>query len=338
MFSRLKDLLWPLGGLLLGLLVAPVAIEQYPEVFKDSPWILPLSVATTLFCFVFPFFLHARVTRIYRWIVGGFPDGWKWAGIAVVVALVVGIGSMFWLGGRRLYGAHKIHLARRLARDSKPVEATKLDVKPSTSTLPSLDAPLAPKASKPTLQSPPHVRYQEKPFVSKLPDKSALPSEATPKISLALSVGIMGPSDPEIIVENPSDSLADRILWELVMFRVSDQAFFSFTTQDIGYLKPHSKSPGYSMHLETLPRAPGGDQLRDGDEFIGTLSVDCPTCKGTTLIVSFVWHKSGWFYEVPNGNGGLLLPKGMSKEAITEYVGWLQSIVPAQDRRPILSH
>ena len=214
----------------------------------------------------------------------------------------------------------------------QPIAAT--SAPPALATVPqapsaALPTPSAPKVSQPTLRA-----QKPKPL---MPGKTARPSESTPKITPALSVGIMGPSDPELIVENLSDSLADRIVWELVMFRVSDQAFFSFATQDMGYLKPHSKSPGYSMHLENLPRAPGGDQLRDGDEFIGSLSVDCPICKGTTLIVSLVWHKGGWFYEVPNTNGGLILPKDMSKEAITQYVSWLPSIVPVVDRRPILT-
>ena len=47
-FGKIRDLLWPLGATVLALLVAPIAIEQYPEFFKESPWILP--VTTTIGC------------------------------------------------------------------------------------------------------------------------------------------------------------------------------------------------------------------------------------------------------------------------------------------------
>lgn len=101
-----------------------------------------------------------------------------------------------------------------------------------------------------------------------------------PKNDLVLSVALINPSDPAIIVENQSYSVADEVRWELVMFRTSDQAFFSYVTQNIGYVKPRSKSAPYSMELNTLPHLPSDGRLTVGDNFMGTLSVDCPLCKG----------------------------------------------------------
>jgi hypothetical protein len=118
------------------------------------------------------------------------------------------------------------------------------------------------------------------------------------------------------------------------MFRTTDQAFFSYAAQNIGYVKPHSKSARYTMQLNTLPQAPGGGQIVNGENFIGALSVDCPACRGTTLIVRFVWGRSGWFYEVPDGNGQLVLPKDMSKNTISHFAESINATVKPQDRTP----
>jgi hypothetical protein len=143
---------------------------------------------------------------------------------------------------------------------------------------------------------------------------------------LILSVMLKDPPDPVIVVENLSNSVAEGVGWELVMFRVSDQAFFSYVHQSIGYIKAHSKSAPHALQLNTLAHAPGsgeipgGGQLVAGDDLIGTLAVDCPLCRGTTLIVHFVWGSSGWFSELPDGNGRLYLPKGMTRESVTQFI------------------
>jgi hypothetical protein len=156
------------------------------------------------------------------------------------------------------------------------------------------------------------------------------------KSELALAVSLVGPTAPAIVVENQTDNLVEGITWELVMFRTTDQAFFSYATQNIGYIKPHSQSARYAMQLNTLVQAPGGGPIADGECFIGALSVDCPTCRGTTLIVSFVWDRSGWFYEVPDGNGRLVLPKDMSKDTVSKFIESLNAAIKAADRTPIL--
>jgi hypothetical protein len=51
---------------------------------------------------------------------------------------------------------------------------------------------------------------------------------------IPLLVSLVNPSDVAVVVENPSDSLAQEITWHLVMFRTSDQAFFSYVGQS-GY-------------------------------------------------------------------------------------------------------
>jgi hypothetical protein len=110
--NRLKDFLWPIGGALLGLLVVPILIEQYPEIFKESPWILPLSTGVMILCFVFPLLFHERVTRGFRWSREFF-------GMPVtVLALVIIVGALFLVGGG-IYRWHVHHLESRLGKNTQ---------------------------------------------------------------------------------------------------------------------------------------------------------------------------------------------------------------------------
>ncbi len=149
---------------------------------------------------------------------------------------------------------------------------------------------------------------------------------------IPLEVVIVAPEDPAIVVANNTDNIAEGITWELVMFRTTDQAFFSYATQNIGYLKAHSRSPHYVMNLNNLPRSNQTGLVSNGESYVGSIAIDCPTCRGTTVIVNFIWGVSGWFYEAPDGNGGLFLPKGMSKEAIVTYIEFISSSI-TRDRR-----
>lgn len=225
-----------------------------------------LSAFAGSLCWIIPLLVHDRVRRINGWILGGLGNRWGWVVVAALAAVAV---AAVVISGDKLYGIHKSHLEVRLRHG----EAT---IQPPPSGAPetpraSESLPKEPVADKPDAKS---NRVRRKPRTI---ERSAPSSESAPKSGIALSVAISNPSDPVISVENLSDSLADRVTWELVVFRISDAGLFSFATQDIGYLKPNSKGPGVSMGLEKLPRAPGGDQLKVGDEFIGSLVVDCPT-------------------------------------------------------------
>lgn len=156
------------------------------------------------------------------------------------------------------------------------------------------------------------------------------PAHAQPKEihdDVSLTVSIVNPTSPAILIENTSAAVADGVIWELVMFRRSDHAFLSYITQSVGFVKPHSKSALQEMDLNVLPRAPGGSNLSDGDVCVGTLLVDCPSCKGTTLVVSFNWHISGWFREIYQ-NGRLLVPHDMTPEGIDRFAEFLDQQNP----------
>jgi hypothetical protein len=158
---------------------------------------------------------------------------------------------------------------------------------------------------------------------------------------ITVAAKLYDPKSLSIEVENLSEHVAQGVTWELVLFRASDQAIFSFATQSIGYVKPHSKSAFYSMNLENIPKAPtpmsGDGQMRIGDVFIGSLALDCPDCKGTSYIVHLVWGDGGWIYKIIGANGGLAFPKDSSKSGISQFTGWLEAAATPADRIPIMT-
>jgi len=183
---------------------------------------------------------------------------------------------------------------------------------------------------------------RSKSIPSKVPGTSTDKSPS-PKVGLELKVSIVDPTDPAIVVDNQTDDILEGITWELVMFRTTDQAWFSYATQNIGYIKPHSQSARFGMQLNSLTQAPGGGgRIADGEHFVGTLAIDCPTCKGEQLIVSFAWGESGWFYQVPNGSAKLLWPGNastgkidLSKQAISRVIESINGYVKPEARIPI---
>ena len=194
----------------------------------------------------------------------------------------------------------------------------------------------------PQAASVPQIRMPG--YQSRVPSKPILPQPngtTRTQTGLSLSVSLVGPSAPALVVENRSDSIADRLTWELVMFRTTDQALFSYPTQEIGYIKPHDKSARYDLGLENKFHAAGaGDvttgQIMKGDMFIGCMLVDCPSCAGVTLIVGFTWGSSGWFYEYPGASGKLILPPVLvSKTVIAGYITFMEKTIDPTKRKLI---
>lgn len=171
------------------------------------------------------------------------------------------------------------------------------------------------------------------------PDKSAsMPQVALPEQSkgIALNVLLEKPTSPCIVVVNDTDNVANGIAWELVMYRTSDHGLFSYATQTLGYVKAHSTSACYAMDLNRIAYMSGAPQVSNGEEYIGSIVVDCPTCRGTTLIVGFTWGVNGWFYQVTDGNGRLFLPKKLlSEEAISKYIEYVNNSISSDKRTEI---
>jgi hypothetical protein len=168
---------------------------------------------------------------------------------------------------------------------------------------------------------------------AKLDELLAAASKPLQPISLSASLRI--PSDLAISVENRSDRIAKDISWEVVLYRESDLAMFSFATQSIGYVKAFSKGSYYTMKLETLPKEAQGDgQMKKGDVFTGCVVVDCPECRGVAYIVHLVWGQSGWFYEA-TGLPSLGSLDG-SLDGKRQWIKLLNDRAPANERVPIL--
>jgi hypothetical protein len=141
-WDQWRGLLWPLGATVLSLLVLPVAIEQYPEFFRDNEWILPGSVILVLACWMIPLFVHHRAQKLYSWIVRIKYVGW----LALILVIVCGVVAM-WAIGARLFRFHRNHLdaAIRESQRNLPPPSTSPQPQPST---PKLEPQPKPQARK----------------------------------------------------------------------------------------------------------------------------------------------------------------------------------------------
>lgn len=322
---RIRSVLLIIGGL--GM-TAAFNIALANGWFGDVPAALVKTIAiVSLYVWVGASLPHDSVRRmvqnhvmlsLFAFLIGG-----------------MGIGALTWV----IIRAHPVPTALAVPPPSMPVErATQKQPAPLISQQQpppegAKPAPTPPSSTKQTVGTEDAVNVGVRRGTK---DNAVGPPPKQKTGGLQLTVSLVGSTDPNIVVDNQTDNLAEGITWELVMFRTTDQAFFSYATQNIGYVKPHSKSARYAMQLNTLAQAPGGGQIENGQSFIGTLALDCPTCSGTTLIVSFVWGSGGWFYEIPGGNGRLLLPTDMSKDTISKFIEGMNASVKPEDRIPIL--
>lgn len=108
--------------------------------------------------------------------------------------------------------------------------------------------------------------------------------------AIPLSLSVVDPALPGLVIQNDTDVTADGLIWQLVTYRESDLAAFSFAVQAIGYVKPHSRTAVYSMSLANMVKASnGGRELNPGDVLDGSLTLDCPTCTGETYVIHLEW-------------------------------------------------
>jgi len=110
-YRRLAEILWPLGGALLGLLVMPLAIDQYPESFHENTWILPISAFCVVALFVVPLLLHERFVRAVTYLMR-IPR----VGIVLAILLPLVLAGVSVVGGIKLFRVHHAHLTAVLAK------------------------------------------------------------------------------------------------------------------------------------------------------------------------------------------------------------------------------
>lgn len=196
-----------------------------------------------------------------------------------------------------------------------------------------------------TAIKPPSLRFLALPAPLIPPELFHVPAKpvkppAEIQSALTIKASIVDPVSPAIVVENTSDQVAQGVIWELILFRARDLTFVSQPTQNIGFVKPHSKSAPYWMFSPGIPRytkdnvAMRDGDIKVGDSLTGTLIVDCPNCTGVTYIVHFEWGQGGWFSEMKQMDGKLALPKEMTNEGIEKYITGLDLLIPAKDKIP----
>lgn len=104
------DYLGPFGGTVLGLIVVPLAIEQYPEWFENG-WMLPASFILVVICILLPLVLHKRANRFYVRVVGA-NHVLRYGAVIFSVLLLCAFAT----GVRWLFRFHTAHLAQKLAQ------------------------------------------------------------------------------------------------------------------------------------------------------------------------------------------------------------------------------
>ena len=92
---------------MLGLLVVPITIEQYPEIFKESHWVLPASVLLVMAFWIVPVLIHERAKRLWNFGYQRFGVG----PTSIAVLLVICLGTLFL---SKMYSSHVRHLESRL--------------------------------------------------------------------------------------------------------------------------------------------------------------------------------------------------------------------------------
>ncbi|MGH9745347.1 MAG: hypothetical protein ACRD59_04475 [Candidatus Acidiferrales bacterium] len=124
-FKKWKDFLWPIGATVLTLVAVPTAIAQYPDFVNKNRWILPVSVAVFVFCWILPFLLHERSRVIFLWMLSfGF------LGRLVAVIAAIAILTISTVGTLKLLEFHKEHLAAALRTEPEGLMVSRYDLIP----------------------------------------------------------------------------------------------------------------------------------------------------------------------------------------------------------------
>lgn len=269
---------------------------------------------------------------LWVWQVGFLfkPCHWKWIASGITLILLVSAYAL-----DRAFPMSKPSTASIVQHDqSQPTENLATTDKPkatgSDASLPS--AQPRPNVSIGRIRQKDGGKAKDSGGPPPSPTQTQLQAPEQQREGIPLKVVIWGGRQlPCIAVTNDSDRLAEKIAWQLVMFRTTDQAFLSYSPQNIGYVKAHSKSACYEMNLNAMAGRSGTPLVSTGETYVGSMIVDCPTCRGSGLIVSFTWGVSGWFYELPKG---WFLPNGdpNSKEVVSRYIDEINNSITPDKR------
>jgi hypothetical protein len=317
--SRSKEILWPLGGTVLGLIAMPVAIAQYPEFFNNNRYLLPLSVGVVITCWVVPLLIHENAVRILKWSWSG--------GFAAKVITALSISAIIFglfFGGRKLFKFHDAHLTAALApKSSTPVSSSPSETHGTTD-----------KA-----EATPQRHGTEDKATAKVGhprETSEVPKAPAESFPAEVKLRFVYPKSPALVIVNSSDSVARDIKWLVALWNMdlpdrNDPLPIPVSTFD--WIKPHEEGGPQALFGSPLV----SPFLKSGNRLVGSASVDCPTCtRGRTYFVYIVWGEGGWFAEVESEKtGNVIVPKRFLKEFREAYFAQVEAIVPANLRIPI---
>ena len=140
---------------------------------------------------------------------------------------------------------------------------------------------------------------------------------------------------PALMIINLSDTVTSNIKWAVELWNLDlpdRNDPLPIPVQTFDWIKGHGT--GGPQGLFNTPLV--SPLLKDGDRLIGSASVNCPECpRGRTYIVYIVWGEGGWFSEVENYGGALMIPKDFSRRMREAYSKELQAMVPVEKRVPI---
>ena len=170
------------------------------------------------------------------------------------------------------------------------------------------------------------------PAVLKWVDAKELIITAKPDVSLRL----VYPEDPALVLENNTDTVAKDIKWMVILFNMdrpdrNDPLPIPISTFD--WIRPHAATGPQNLFGSALV----SPLLQPGNRLFGSASVSCATCsRGHSYYVYVEWGKGGWFAEVEGEKSGSpLIPQNSLKPSRMEYFDRGLSAVPASARVPI---
>jgi hypothetical protein len=160
-YKRWTELLWPIGGTLIGLIVVPLAIDQYPDFFHVNRWLLPISVIVVAVCFVIPLLVHENARTLVR-KMAATPK----IGTAMIFGVAVLLVACFLGASWKLFQFHsrQLNAVLQKERNTAPVPALSTESDPEASaTVSTTTIPIAPSDAKTLHGAPSKVKLQQEP-------------------------------------------------------------------------------------------------------------------------------------------------------------------------------
>jgi hypothetical protein len=129
-----------------------------------------------------------------------------------------------------------------------------------------------------------------------------VPAPATPEVTAKF----IGAETPALVLLNPSDAVARDIKYSVVLWNLNkptEQSPLLIPIMKFDFIRPHEDGGPEKLFYPNVTST-----LADGDVLFGYASVTCPDCaRWHWFLLYLVWHRGGWFYELPQGQSPNLL-------------------------------